>query len=85
MRPRAISSTPRQDYAATLAGVAPDAGSKENQATAKVRLSLLSDAGRAFAAAQRAIRRGADGDVNAGGPRPGVAAQPRPAATALRW
>ena len=33
-----------QDYEATLAGVAPDAGSKENQATAKVRLSLLAEA-----------------------------------------
>ena len=32
------------DYAATLQGVASDAGSKANQATAKVRLSLLSDA-----------------------------------------
>ena len=31
------------DYAATLQGVASDAGSKANQATAKVRLSLLSD------------------------------------------
>lgn len=34
----------RQDYNATLEGVASDAGSKANQATAKVRLSLLSDA-----------------------------------------
>lgn len=33
----------RQDYNATLEGVAVDAGSKANQATAKVRLSLLSD------------------------------------------
>ena len=33
----------KQDYDATLAGVASDAGSKANQATAKVRLSLLSD------------------------------------------
>ena len=32
------------DYAATLQGIASDAGSKENQATAKVRLSLLSEA-----------------------------------------
>jgi len=31
------------DYAATLQGQAPDAGSKANQATAKVRLSLLSE------------------------------------------
>ena len=34
----------RQDYNATLEGVASDAASKANQATAKVRLSLLSDA-----------------------------------------
>ncbi|HMM88323.1 caspase family protein [Bradyrhizobium sp.] len=34
----------RQDYAAALEGKASDAGSKANQATAKVRLSLLSDA-----------------------------------------
>lgn len=33
----------RQDFNATLEGVAADAGSKANQATAKVRLSLLSD------------------------------------------
>lgn len=34
----------KQDYAATLEGKASDAGSKSNQATAKVRLSLLMDA-----------------------------------------
>ncbi|MCA6117757.1 caspase family protein [Bradyrhizobium sp. WSM 1738] len=34
----------RQDYAALLEGKASDAGSKANQATAKVRLSLLSEA-----------------------------------------
>jgi tetratricopeptide (TPR) repeat protein len=34
----------RQDFNATLEGVAADSGSKANQATAKVRLSLLSDA-----------------------------------------
>jgi hypothetical protein len=34
----------RADFAATLEGVASDAGSKANQATAKVRLSLLTDA-----------------------------------------
>ena len=34
----------RQDFGATLDGVASDAGSKANQATAKVRLSLLTDA-----------------------------------------
>jgi len=34
----------RQDYSATLEGQASDAGSKSNQATAKVRLSLLTDA-----------------------------------------
>jgi len=34
----------RQDYNSTLEGVASDAGSKANQATAKVRLSLLSEA-----------------------------------------
>jgi tetratricopeptide (TPR) repeat protein len=34
----------KEDYNATLEGVASDAGSKANQATAKVRLSLLSDA-----------------------------------------
>jgi len=34
----------KQDYAATLQGVASDAGSKANQATAKVRLSLLTEA-----------------------------------------
>src|SRR5258708_10678095 len=33
----------KQDFDATLAGAASDAGSKANQATAKVRLSLLSD------------------------------------------
>jgi Tfp pilus assembly protein PilF len=33
----------RQDFNATLEGVAADAGSKANQATARVRLSLLSD------------------------------------------
>jgi tetratricopeptide (TPR) repeat protein len=33
----------REDFNATLAGLASDAGSKANQATAKVRLSLLSD------------------------------------------
>ena len=33
----------KQDYAATLEGMASDAGSKANQATAKVRLSLLSE------------------------------------------
>jgi tetratricopeptide (TPR) repeat protein len=33
----------KQDFKATLAGVAADAGSKANQATARVRLSLLSD------------------------------------------
>ena len=33
----------KQDYAATLEGQASDAGSKANQATAKVRLSLLSE------------------------------------------
>jgi tetratricopeptide (TPR) repeat protein len=35
----------RQDFKATLEGVAPDAASKANQATAKARLSLLSDPG----------------------------------------
>ncbi|SDJ72623.1 MULTISPECIES: caspase family protein [Bradyrhizobium] len=35
----------REDFKATLEGVASDAGSKANQATAKVRLSLLTDAG----------------------------------------
>jgi tetratricopeptide (TPR) repeat protein len=34
----------REDFKATLEGVASDAGSKANQATAKVRLSLLTDA-----------------------------------------
>jgi len=34
----------KQDYAATLQGLASDTGSKANQATAKVRLSLLSEA-----------------------------------------
>ncbi|MFB9265855.1 caspase family protein [Bradyrhizobium erythrophlei] len=34
----------RQDYAATLEGQASDAGSKSNQATARVRLSLLQEA-----------------------------------------
>ena len=34
----------RDDYKATLAIVASDAGSKANQATAKVRLSLVTDA-----------------------------------------
>jgi tetratricopeptide (TPR) repeat protein len=34
----------REDFTAALAGVASDAGSKSNQATAKVRLSLLVDA-----------------------------------------
>ena len=34
----------RRDYSATLEGVAADAGSKANQATARVRLSLLSEA-----------------------------------------
>ncbi len=34
----------KKDYAAVLEGRASDAGSKANQATAKVRLSLLSDA-----------------------------------------
>jgi len=34
----------RQDYTATIEGQASDAGSKSNQATARVRLSLLSDA-----------------------------------------
>src|SRR5882757_6110065 len=34
----------RQDYSATIEGQASDAGSKSNQATARVRLSLLSDA-----------------------------------------
>jgi tetratricopeptide (TPR) repeat protein len=34
----------KQDFSAVLEGVALDAGSKANQATAKVRLSLLSDA-----------------------------------------
>ena len=34
----------KEDYNATLEGVASDAGSKANQATAKVRLALLSDA-----------------------------------------
>lgn len=33
----------RQDYTATIEGQASDAGSKSNQATARVRLSLLSD------------------------------------------
>jgi len=35
----------KQDFAATLQGLASDAGSKANQATARVRLSLLSDPG----------------------------------------
>ena len=35
----------REDYKATLSIVASDAGSKANQATAKVRLSLVTDAG----------------------------------------
>ncbi len=43
----------RQDYNATLEGVAPDAGSKANQATAKVRLSLLSEAVAPAQAAQQ--------------------------------
>src|SRR5882757_11127716 len=34
----------KQDYSATIEGPASDAGSKSNQATARVRLSLLSDA-----------------------------------------
>jgi tetratricopeptide (TPR) repeat protein len=38
------TASAKQDYAATLQGVASDAGSKANQATAKVRLSLLSEA-----------------------------------------
>jgi tetratricopeptide (TPR) repeat protein len=39
----------RQDFNAALEGIAADAGSKANQATAKVRLSLLSDAVAPFA------------------------------------
>ncbi|HXQ06152.1 MAG TPA: caspase family protein [Bradyrhizobium sp.] len=41
---RGDTGNARRDYSATLEGVAADAGSKANQATAKVRLSLLSDA-----------------------------------------
>ena len=42
MRRKATTRSAKQDYAATLEGQASDAGSKANQATAKVRLSLLS-------------------------------------------
>jgi tetratricopeptide (TPR) repeat protein len=42
----------REDFNAALAGVASDAGSKSNQATAKVRLSLLVDAAPASPAPQ---------------------------------
>jgi len=44
----------KQDFNAALKGVAGDAGSKANQATAKVRLSLLSDAVAPFALPPRA-------------------------------
>ena len=46
----------KKDYAAVLEGRASDAGSKANQATAKVRLSLLSEAPAAAPAAERGHR-----------------------------
>ena len=61
----------RQDFNATLEGVAADADSKANQATAKVRLSLLSDAvapspTAADGAGNPAGRAAANGGINAG-------------------
>ena len=58
----------RQDFKATLEGVASDAGSKANQATAKVRLSLLSDAAASPAAPRTA-------------PEPSSASEPKAATT----
>ena len=62
----------KQDYTATLEGQASDAGSKSNQATAKVRLSLLSDA----AAAAPAPRTSAPAPIGASKPASAPAAAP---------
>lgn len=64
----------REDFKATLEGVAADAGSKANQATAKVRLSLLSDP----AAPALPTPRAAPGTPFATGPK--AASAPPPAA-----
>ena len=85
MRPRATIDRAKQDYAAALEGKASDAGSKANQATAKVRLSLLSEAPTALpprTAAQRAAPAGASRRIGAEPPAPRRAQRP---AGASRW
>ena len=66
----------RQDYAAALEGKASDAGSKANQATAKVRLSLLSET---VAARAANCNRSAIAQASAAAPAsPAGAASPSP-------
>lgn len=72
----------RQDYAAALEGTATDAGSKANQATARVRLSLLSET-IALPSAKRMAREqapAADAPArrDAAAPPPPASAAPRP-------
>ena len=71
----------RQDFSATLEGVAVDAASKANQATAKVRLSLLSEA------AAPSLPAPPTAPATPAAPEPKVAATaspPQPAASAGR-
>lgn len=72
----------RQDYAAALEGTASDAGSKANQATARVRLSLFSGT-IALPSAKRMARESASEPMPAPGLRD-AAAPPPPAAAAPR-
>ena len=58
MRRRATTSTPNRTSAPRSKASAPDAGSKANQATARARLSLLSDAAAPSPPAHRAVGRG---------------------------
>ena len=76
MRPRATSSTPRQDFRATLEGVAVDAVSKANQATAKVRLSLLTEAPAAAVQTATAPTRPSRQQLPSSTPPPTTAAAP---------
>ena len=64
----------REDFKASLEGVASDAGSKSNQATAKVRLSLLSDAAAPAEPQPRTAPQQATTSVPAAPPMPAASA-----------
>jgi tetratricopeptide (TPR) repeat protein len=73
----------KQDFAAALQGVASDAGSKANQATARVRLSLLSEPGIAPAPHNAAVPPSAQQPTQTQAPIQAPAPAPPPVAAAV--